>query len=311
MTPPLTNVGSASSASQRRHDHPGRGGLAVGAGDRDEPAAADQPVERLRAVDDRHPALLRGGVLRVLGPDRAGVDHGVGVAEVRGVVPDVHAGAEVGELAQRLAVGAVGARDPDAPLEEHPGEPGHAGAADADEVRGLDVLGDGKAQVGSDHDPSSLSWAGGCPGPGALAGGPSTGQSPSCSSLALAEVDHRDGVGAHRHEACRRRSGPHVMSVVTSIAPSGSSRVDRGDGVALGRPGRDHPEGAVLAGLGHAVDRLLRDALALIERVLAARRRRLAGAARRGPRDERDEQCCAGDAGATSCLLARDDRSHR
>ena len=90
---------------------------------------------------------------------RAGVDDRVGVAEVRGVVPDEHGGAERGEFPQRRAVGPVGSRDADAALEEHAREARHAGAADADEVRGVDVLGDGKAQVGSDHDPSILSWA--------------------------------------------------------------------------------------------------------------------------------------------------------
>ena len=89
ITPPLTKVGSASSALQRRDDHARRGGLAVRPCHRDEPAAADQPVQRLRAVDDRHPALLRRDELGVLRPDRAGVDDRVGIAEVRGVVPDV------------------------------------------------------------------------------------------------------------------------------------------------------------------------------------------------------------------------------
>ena len=85
--------------------------------------------------------------------------------------PTCTRGAECGEVAQRLAVGAVGTRHADAALEEHAREARHAGAADADEVRGLDVLGDGKAQVGSDHDPSILSWATGCLGPGALGAG--------------------------------------------------------------------------------------------------------------------------------------------
>jgi hypothetical protein len=92
---------------QRGDDHARRRGLAVRSGDRHQPAPADEPVQRLRAVDDRHPALLGRDELGVLGPDRPGVDDGVGVAEVARVVTGVHARSEAGEILQGGAVGPV------------------------------------------------------------------------------------------------------------------------------------------------------------------------------------------------------------
>ena len=94
MTPPLTKLGSAPSAQQAGDDHPGRRGLAVRTRDRHEPLTRDEPGERLRAVQHRQPALEGELVLGVVLPERAGHDERVGVADVRGVVPDRDLGAE-------------------------------------------------------------------------------------------------------------------------------------------------------------------------------------------------------------------------
>ena len=81
-------------------------------GNRDKTTTADEPVQRLRTVDDRHPPLLGQDVLGILGPDRAGVNDGVRVAEIGGIVPDMHPRPEQCELTQRIAIGSVGTRDP-------------------------------------------------------------------------------------------------------------------------------------------------------------------------------------------------------
>ena len=161
-----TGIGDHSPADERRvgalgtegrHDHAGRGGLAVRARNAHEATPADQPVQRLRAVDHVQAALFGEQELGVLGPDRPRVHHGVGVCrQVGRVVTDVHVGAAGGEGAQGGTVGTVGPRHPDASVEEHPGEPRHARAADADEVRGGDVVGDREGQVGSNHGPLIL-----------------------------------------------------------------------------------------------------------------------------------------------------------
>ena len=149
-----TRVGTE--RTQRRDDHPRRGRLAVRSRNRDQRAAADQPVERLRAMDDGQSPFLRRDELRVFGPDRPGVDDSVGTLQMRGVVPDVDTRSSGSEGLECRTVGAVGSRDADAAIQEHARQARHPRAADTDEVRCLDGLGDREAEVGSDHDPTIL-----------------------------------------------------------------------------------------------------------------------------------------------------------
>ncbi len=154
--PAVDEVRVGSELPQGGDDHAGRGGLAVGAGHRHEPARSDQPVQSLGTMDDMQPALLRRQELRILRPDGAGVHDRVGIAEVRGVVPDVHRRSRSRERTEVVAVGSVGTGDADTGIEEHPRESAHAGTTDADEVGVGDGLGDREGEVGSDHVETSL-----------------------------------------------------------------------------------------------------------------------------------------------------------
>ena len=105
------------------------------AGDRDQSLPVDEPGERLRTMQHRDAAAQRLLVLRVVLPEGARDDEGVGVADVGGVVPDRDLGAQLAQLAHGLGVAQIRAGDPVTRLEEQPRDAAHARAADADEVR--------------------------------------------------------------------------------------------------------------------------------------------------------------------------------
>ncbi len=74
-------------------------------GDRDGAPPRHERGERLGPVQHAQPRS-RAATSSVGLPDRGGDHHRLGVAQVRGVVPDEHLGAEVAELAEQLGVAA-------------------------------------------------------------------------------------------------------------------------------------------------------------------------------------------------------------
>jgi hypothetical protein len=119
---------------QHRVHHRRRGGLAVGAGDRDAELHAHQLAEHLGARDDRDLARARRLDLGVVALDRRRHDHHVGLAEVIGAVALPHRAADRPQVTRDLGVVLIRARDLVAHVGQHLGEATHAHAADADEV---------------------------------------------------------------------------------------------------------------------------------------------------------------------------------
>ncbi len=115
-------------------DQRGRGGLAVGAGDRDRPLEPHQLAQHLGPAHDRHAGAARGLDLGVVALDRGRHHDHPAVAEIGGPVADRDLDAQP---AQALGVGVldqVRALHPVAEIVQHLGDPAHADAADPDEV---------------------------------------------------------------------------------------------------------------------------------------------------------------------------------
>jgi hypothetical protein len=115
--------------------HPGRGGLAVRAGDRDEPPGGADLGQQLPAVEHALAALAGDRKLGVFVADRGGHDdlriegHRLGVVTDRGVQPRLPQVLHIG------AVGPVGAADGRAQPVADERQAAHPGAADRDEVQ--------------------------------------------------------------------------------------------------------------------------------------------------------------------------------
>ena len=119
---------------QQRRDQRGRGGLAVGAGDRDRPLQAHQLAEHLGAPDHRHAGAARRLDLGVVALDRRGHDDHAALAEIGRAMADRHGDAEPAQALDVGVLGDVGALHAMAEVVEHLGDPAHADAADPDEV---------------------------------------------------------------------------------------------------------------------------------------------------------------------------------
>ena len=127
---------------QEKPGHRGGRRLAVGPGDGDPLAHPHQLAEELGPLDDRDLEAPRLGELGGVFRDGGRRDEEVVPVGVGRVVADRDPGAEAGEAAGRIALGAVAARDMVAEGEEDLGEARHAGAADADEVHAVGGAGD-------------------------------------------------------------------------------------------------------------------------------------------------------------------------
>ncbi|MNY00164.1 hypothetical protein D3C86_1326470 [compost metagenome] len=142
---------------QDRGDHAGRGGLAVGPGDRDGAVAGHQVGEQLGAVANGKPLRPGVGELGVGFTHRSRDHHHLGPRDVLGAMahvdPDPQAREALGGRRRRL----VRAADAAAPLVQDLGDRAHADAADADEVMGGGNLHWGPHVVGDGQDgPSPL-----------------------------------------------------------------------------------------------------------------------------------------------------------
>ena len=114
--------------------HPRRGGLAMGAGDRD---AAPQPrdlAQQVPAVQYRKAALAGRGQLGVVLGDRRGHHHLARLGQVRGVMADRGFDPVLAQAPAVGGVGAIGAADVGAQRPRHQREAAHSRAADPDEV---------------------------------------------------------------------------------------------------------------------------------------------------------------------------------
>ncbi len=125
---------------QDRRDHRRRRRLAVGARDGDPLLDAHQLAQHLGARDDGDVARAGGRDLRVVGAHRAGDDDDVGARHVFGAVADADAGAQRGQAARDFALAQVRAGHRVAEVQQHLGDPGHADAADTDEMDGYVTL---------------------------------------------------------------------------------------------------------------------------------------------------------------------------
>ncbi len=126
---------------QGDREHRGRRGLAVGAGDRDGAAPGHHRGQRRGARQHQAAGGAGRGQFGVGLPDRGGDHDGVGIADLLGLVPDVHPGAERAQRGQRGGVLGVAAGDGDAAGQQDPRDAGHAGPADADEVHPAELVG--------------------------------------------------------------------------------------------------------------------------------------------------------------------------
>ena len=137
----------------------------MGAGDGDDPAAGHHrrraPAER---GSIRRPRATRLDVLGVVLAGRGRDDERVGVADVVGVVAEVHRRAEVAQRVEGRRVVVVAAADRRCPrasmIRAIAGQPG---AADADEVHAAEAVGRehlvgdaGPSSAGLQHDPGQL-----------------------------------------------------------------------------------------------------------------------------------------------------------
>ena len=155
ITPPLTKLGSAPSSRSAVTIMPVEVVLPWAPATETSRRRADQPVQRLRAVEHRQPALEREPELGVVRPERAGVDDACRHRRDSRRRARSRSGARA--RAARCTASrcrAVGPGDADAGVEEHPRDAAHARAADADEVRGAELRGEASAEVGLDHPES-------------------------------------------------------------------------------------------------------------------------------------------------------------
>ncbi len=131
-------------------DHGGRGGLAVGSGDRDALTAQQEGPQGRGSGQDPQTPPARLGQLGVVLADRGGDHQGLGGVEVLGRVAHVDPRAHPLQVAQGVAVPGVAAGDLHTGLQQHTGDTGHAGPAQADEV-GASQLVDGDGFGRSDQ----------------------------------------------------------------------------------------------------------------------------------------------------------------
>jgi hypothetical protein len=135
VEPPADDEGRVQfGGGQHAGDQAGGGGLAVGAGNRDAFFHAHQLGQHDGARHHRQQLGVGGHHLGVVGLDRGGGDDAVGPVDVRGVVPDVDARAQLLQAAGGGAVAQVAARNGVALVEQHLGNAAHAGTTDADEM---------------------------------------------------------------------------------------------------------------------------------------------------------------------------------
>ena len=147
--------GGQPSADKRRRIPPGLqqdlgeqargGGLAVRARDRDRAgiAAADH-AEQLRTLEHRQTAPRGFGQLRVVGGNGCRVDDQLGVAEVLGIVTDMHGNRELSEPDHIIGSGVVRSGDRIAERMQYLGERAHARSADADKVNAANAVQNGR-----------------------------------------------------------------------------------------------------------------------------------------------------------------------
>ena len=135
VQPPADHDGRIETAArQYRADHRSGGGLAVRTADRDAVLHAHQFGQHVGARNHRHAGGTRGLQFGVLLAHRGRVHHQLRIRDVGGVVTDHHAAAEPHQPVGGLARAQIAARDLIAEIDQHLGDPGHSGAADADQV---------------------------------------------------------------------------------------------------------------------------------------------------------------------------------
>ena len=117
----------------------------MGAGDRDAVLETHQLGQHLGARNRRDLALARELDLDVVARDGRRVDDHVGALDVRRLMADEDLRAELGESLDGVAAFLVGAGHPVAEVQQDLGDPGHAAAADPDEVDLLVPLKHGRA----------------------------------------------------------------------------------------------------------------------------------------------------------------------
>ena len=111
-------------------------------GDRDAVAEAHQLGQHLRPRHHRDALRARFQQFRVVGLDRAGHHHAIGVQHVGRGMALADIDAEAGQAAGHRIVGVVGTADLVAERAQHLGHATHADAADADEVHARERLGE-------------------------------------------------------------------------------------------------------------------------------------------------------------------------
>ena len=123
-----------SGTPQHDGDHGGGGGLAVGSCHGHQVLLPHRSGQCHRAVDDPQVPPPRLGQFRVLLADRGGDHHGVGIGHVGSVMSHEGPGSQGTQGTQARRVLGIGAGHGDALGNKHPGDGGHARAAETDEV---------------------------------------------------------------------------------------------------------------------------------------------------------------------------------
>jgi len=121
-------------SAQKMSYESGRGGLAMGARDRDDPLAARELTPRVLALPHEDPSVERGTHLGIRFTVCARSQHHVGALGVRGVERAVHGRAVTRESFGELPAPGVRAADLVAAREEDARDRGHPHSADADDV---------------------------------------------------------------------------------------------------------------------------------------------------------------------------------
>ena len=135
--------GVVSAVYQHASDHGRGGGLAMRAAHRDAPSRIHYPSQGLSPPDDRDGPAASLLQLDVVSRDGGRDDHHVGIADVRGPVPDGDRDTglfQKGHIARGLE---IRPRHPVAAVMEDKGDATHAGAAHADEMQALHAGGHG------------------------------------------------------------------------------------------------------------------------------------------------------------------------
>src|SRR6266850_1555717 len=142
---PHHDRGIEAALGQHGADHRGGRRLAVGPGDRDPVLEPHQLGQHLGARDRRDLVLARRLDLDVVPRDGRRVDDDVGAFDARRPMPDEDLRAELGEPLDGVVALLVGAGHPVAEVQQDLGDPGHAAAADPDEMDLLVALKHGRA----------------------------------------------------------------------------------------------------------------------------------------------------------------------